>query len=104
MALIDCMECEAKVSDQAISCPHCGFPIKDKSNESDQKTVLIEKTSKDIKEQYALSLTLCLISAFITFYLILVDMPKAAGFVGIITLCTAVWNRVIAASEWWEHG
>lgn len=27
MALIQCPECEGKVSDQALSCPHCGFPI-----------------------------------------------------------------------------
>lgn len=28
MALIDCMECQHKVSDQAYSCPKCGFPLK----------------------------------------------------------------------------
>lgn len=29
MALINCPECEKKVSDKAYSCPECGFPIKD---------------------------------------------------------------------------
>jgi hypothetical protein len=28
MALIFCPECECEVSDQAIACPHCGFPIR----------------------------------------------------------------------------
>lgn len=28
MALIDCPECNKKVSDQSISCPQCGYPIK----------------------------------------------------------------------------
>lgn len=28
MALIDCPECKKKVSDQSISCPQCGYPIK----------------------------------------------------------------------------
>lgn len=29
MALIKCPECELQVSDKALSCPHCGFPMKD---------------------------------------------------------------------------
>ena len=29
MALIECPECEGKVSDKAETCPHCGFNIKD---------------------------------------------------------------------------
>lgn len=28
MALVSCPECKASVSDQASSCPHCGYPIK----------------------------------------------------------------------------
>jgi len=28
MALVNCPECKARISDQAISCPHCGRPIK----------------------------------------------------------------------------
>ena len=28
MALIECPECGGKVSNSAVSCPHCGFPIK----------------------------------------------------------------------------
>lgn len=27
MALIQCPECDGKVSDQAPACPHCGFPL-----------------------------------------------------------------------------
>lgn len=29
MALIKCPECELQVSDKALSCPHCGYPLKD---------------------------------------------------------------------------
>lgn len=29
MALMNCPECEGKVSDKAKSCPHCGFPIEE---------------------------------------------------------------------------
>lgn len=27
MALIKCPECQLQVSDKALSCPHCGYPI-----------------------------------------------------------------------------
>lgn len=29
MALINCSECEKKISDKAASCPHCGAPLRD---------------------------------------------------------------------------
>ncbi len=29
MALIACRECGKSVSDQALSCPHCGYPLKE---------------------------------------------------------------------------
>lgn len=29
MALIKCPECEKEISDKAVSCPNCGYPIKD---------------------------------------------------------------------------
>ena len=29
MALIKCPECELQVSDKALSCPHCGYPMQD---------------------------------------------------------------------------
>jgi transcription elongation factor Elf1 len=27
MALIDCPECKGKVSTEAMTCPHCGYPM-----------------------------------------------------------------------------
>lgn len=30
MALIGCPECKKEISDQAVLCPHCGYPIKEK--------------------------------------------------------------------------
>ena len=29
MALVNCPECGREISDQAVACPHCGFPMKD---------------------------------------------------------------------------
>ena len=31
MALITCPECSREVSDQAVACPHCGYPLRAKS-------------------------------------------------------------------------
>ncbi len=35
--LIKCPECELQVSDKAISCPHCGFPLKTQTTPSKRK-------------------------------------------------------------------
>lgn len=43
MALMKCPECELQVSDKAISCPHCGYPIQERP-----KTSKTSKTSKKI--------------------------------------------------------
>lgn len=39
MALIKCPECGGTVSDKALSCPHCGFPVS--TVISDQETVIV---------------------------------------------------------------
>ncbi len=42
MALIKCPECNREISDQAISCPNCGMPIKRPSLES------VKREDKDL--------------------------------------------------------
>ena len=37
MALIDCPECAARVSDKADNCPQCGFPIRDNLRPAGQR-------------------------------------------------------------------
>lgn len=32
-----CPECHKKVSDQAVACPHCGYPLKARQNRCMQK-------------------------------------------------------------------
>ena len=43
MALIKCPECELQVSDKALSCPHCGYPMK---KESEKKSRGKSKTKR----------------------------------------------------------
>lgn len=51
MALIICPECNGKVSDQAETCIHCGFPLKNKKQEENlNKNICIYKN-----EQYDLT-------------------------------------------------
>ncbi len=38
MALIKCPECELQVSDKALSCPHCGYPLKESTEQKRRST------------------------------------------------------------------
>jgi ribosomal protein L7/L12 len=50
MALINCPECNREISDKAVSCPHCGCPIKNVNNiESDIYTLKLNQTPLQIK-------------------------------------------------------
>lgn len=39
MALINCPECNNEVSDKAVSCPNCGFPIQEQSFKSASSSI-----------------------------------------------------------------
>lgn len=43
MSLIKCPECKREISDKAIACPHCGYPISNNKNISKTYTVRLEK-------------------------------------------------------------
>lgn len=49
MALINCPECNQKVSDKAESCIYCGYPVKENQASKDTKQNKMLKP-KDIKE------------------------------------------------------
>lgn len=42
MALIICPECGKEISSLAISCPYCGYPVRDYSKISDKYSVIID--------------------------------------------------------------
>lgn len=46
MALIKCPECDLQVSDKAISCPHCGYPMQQKSKSSRNQHIKHHKRRK----------------------------------------------------------
>lgn len=49
MALIKCPECSREVSDQADSCPHCGFPIKKQSHKDIENILSNASLSRPVK-------------------------------------------------------
>ncbi|HNF12897.1 MAG TPA: hypothetical protein PK453_04455 [Leptospiraceae bacterium] len=46
MALVRCKECESEISENAVSCPKCGNPIKQAGKENSLKSIL--KSNKKI--------------------------------------------------------
>ena len=50
MALIVCPECGKQVSDQAESCPHCGYPVPKYIAEQKNQVELEEKAKKAAEE------------------------------------------------------
>ena len=67
MALIKCPECEREISNQAQSCPYCGFPITENQNDvvsrasneetntttSDSNNPILENSAKENSEHYS---------------------------------------------------
>ncbi len=55
MALVNCIECDKEISDKASSCPHCGYPMIEKTdvsitNEKDNKTSISNENNSDVKD------------------------------------------------------
>lgn len=64
MALIKCPECEREISDKAVSCPHCGMPIRAVTTDSEPKAN--NHTKKKGAHKYAIVATVAV--ALIAFF------------------------------------
>lgn len=49
MALINCFECNAQISDSAVSCPHCGAPVIKPQTESQQCDISTKESCPEPK-------------------------------------------------------
>ena len=65
MALISCPECDSSISSAANSCPQCGYPIKDKSE--NVINVSIDNSPKGSWIKLLLRIVLYSVVAVITF-------------------------------------
>lgn len=72
MALIKCKECNKEISDKAVSCPHCGFPLNNNS-----KLTTVEITSEKINIKKALILFAI---SFMILILMLADLKYANSY------------------------
>lgn len=69
MALITCPECSQEISDKVKSCPHCGFPFNEESNETQKveiASVNLKMEAKKKKKLITVIVSIIVISA-ITF-------------------------------------
>lgn len=74
MALIKCPECSKEISDQSVSCPNCGYPVKQTSIFSSQPPPLPIShqitENKIVKEDKTLSPFMMIIGIFSLFFLL----------------------------------
>ena len=110
MALIECPECGAKISDAAEACPKCAYPISSSRHFVNKvgKVQTIEQTSKVLKIQKLISVMLMAISV-IGCSIILASNPgepntTAAAINGSLFWVGLLWYIAVRFFSWWHHG
>lgn len=111
MALINCPECNAQVSDKAEACPRCAYPLAGGGTTQAHagKIQTVEQTSKRFKLQELLSALLVIGSIFF----IIIGLAGsgigsgnpslvALGFIG--SLGGLIWFIAVRFLVWWHHG
>jgi len=102
MAIINCPECNTKVSDKAKQCPNCAYPFKDnfiKGIDENLGKVETELTSKKFKGR--LILDALLIGISFSFGLSKNENMHKAG--AILLVVGLVWLFIIKTQIWWHH-
>lgn len=101
MALIDCPDCQKKISDLAPACPFCGRPMRAEavppSEPARRAALTIEATGKKWKARQILwfcVMVSCLIFGLFGAYNLSI-VVFVAGAIGL------TWATIGA---WWEHG
>ena len=107
MALINCSECGAEISDKATVCPRCGAPVgedKESKGSGVKQLTTTQGTSKSIKLQGAIALTMMIVGMV---WIITVANAGTAERVTLtpvlIFLIGFVWYVVNRIRKWWHH-
>lgn len=102
MALINCQECRAQVSDRAGACPRCGHPMAIARESAGAGTALttIQATSKRLKAHTAIAATLVIMS---TFGVVISASDAGKGFWILVALIGLAWLIVTRVRIWWHH-
>lgn len=107
MALIKCPECSGQVSTAAAACPKCGAPIGSPGIQTPLAT--IQRTSKQLKAQWALFLVATCIGAVVLIGVATMgetysDSTRVFRSVGwILTLVGVVGSVTTRIRIWWHH-
>lgn len=112
MSIINCPECNKKISDQAPTCPECGYPMAANQGpvSHSRKVITIEKTSQKYKIQMIASIALMLLSMIscIIFFPSLkssnnnISGPMQVG--ALMFWAGLIWFIVVRILAWWHHG
>ena len=102
MALINCPECKKEVSDKAISCPYCGFPISPVLE--NEKDVIVQQNGKSyemIRLQKAIIYLLFLAGLILLIPCIAQNKSTLTLIIsGVLMGLAAVWFIVIMIVVW----
>lgn len=94
--LIKCSECGKEISDKAAACPTCGAPVSGNIQ-------TIQETSKKLKAQQFIAVTLLIIGIIIIFN----GDPKSSGddptFGGLAVVIGLFWYIAVKIKIWWHH-
>lgn len=102
MALINCPECDAAVSDRAHMCPHCGYPLDEDRHASpagDHEEILLEESPAMFgNHPFWFSLCLALSLVVVGLVILLIWRARCRGVVLTVTnkrttLRTGIFSR-----------
>ena len=117
MALIKCPECQSEVSDQALSCPKCGFPLKgeaslvsDVNKIVEEKIQTVQLTSKKWKKMKLIFVPMFILGLFVfpsnlLALLFRSEEPSRAGLVlgGLFFFVGFIGTLVAFFGAWWNN-
>jgi DNA-directed RNA polymerase subunit RPC12/RpoP len=96
MALIACPECNAQVSDSALSCPKCGHPIA-----AEKGKVTTQQTAKRYKG-FQLVGSIAFAVGLVWLFAAPEPGSKAVGvIIAIVGMILYLYGRI---AGWWQHG
>lgn len=97
MAIIQCPECTKQISDQAVSCPHCGAPRAAATVDASQGVVTTQATGKSQKGWQVAGVLAMIVGVI----MISSDTPEIGGLLTFGGLVAVVAAKM---SAWWQHG
>ncbi len=105
MALIICPECKAEVSDQAVVCPKCGFPISKREVHTIEEGPV--RTIQETSKKYKLQLIACYALLFLGGILTLMALVRGndpLAIMGIVIASIGLISLVVTRFQiWWNH-